>query len=413
MSVHIREVYYYKNWNQPILTSNDGNSDFIVSSSDIYTESYAPWKSFSSLDGDYDYWLGKPPEPTDSSPKWFKFVTYKPLKISNITMVNRNNLDGYITKFIFQGSNDGFSWEDLTPTLVNTNTSKGNEGGVWTISVNSRKAYTQHRWLILGDSYYTTIGKPTIEAVELSDESDYDIKEDFGLRQIKDVYSANTKIGKIYKGSVLVYTSSVNDGAYIKQPDFTKIVSFSENEVRYASNDVWVNVCCNSAFNYNFNTILLEICKKQDFSSNVLYLFKSTASNGITWAKGGSMFYVPKGWYYRSNSTNIRQEIRCVSTSGKLPYKYRDSMVKAPNYETGVSVSQNQIAFADKDKWLRSYGSTRNIEVSKNSDMSSSVKIAGGVISATVEPSCLVFIEKGLYFRTSGTENTVFNCLEV
>ena len=88
-------------------------------------------------------------------------------------------------------------------------------------------------------------------------------------------------------------------------------------------------------------------------------------------------------------------------------------MVKAPNYETGVSVSQNQIAFADKDKWLRSYGSTRNIEVSKNSDMSSSVKIAGGVVSATVEPSCLVFIEKGLYFRTSGTENTVFNCLEV
>lgn len=233
-----------------------------------------------------------------------------------------------------------------------------------------------------------------------------------GSKKIQDIYSGNIKIGKVYKGSVLVYASSVNDGAYIKQPDFTKIVSFSANEVRYASDDVWVNVCCNSALNNNNSTILLEICKKQDFSSNVLYLFKSTPSNGITWAKGGSMFYVPKGWYYRSNSTNIRQEISCVSTSGKLPYKYRDSMVKAPNYETGVSVSQNQIAFADKDKWLRSYGSTRNIEVSKNSDMSSSVKIAGGVTSATVEPSCLVFIEKGLYFRTSGTENTVFNCLE-
>lgn len=231
-----------------------------------------------------------------------------------------------------------------------------------------------------------------------------------GSKKIQDIYSGNIKIGKVYKGSVLVYASSVNDGAYIKQPDFTKIVSFSANEVRYASDDVWVNVCCDSA---SGGTILLEICKKQDFSSNVLYLFKSTALNGITGAKGGSMFYVPKGWYYRSNSTNIRQEISCVSTSGKLPYKYRDSMVKAPNYETGVSVSQNQIAFADKDKWLRSYGSTRNIEVSKNSDMSSSVKIAGGVTSATVEPSCLVFIEKGLYFRTSGTENTVFNCLEV
>ena len=156
-----------------------------------------------------------------------------------------------------------------------------------------------------------------------------------GSKKIQDIYSGNIKIGKVYKGSVLVYASSVNDGAYIKQPDFTKIVSFSANEVRYASDDVWVNVCCNSAFNNNFSTILLEICKKQDFSSNVLYLFKSTPSNGITWAKGGSMFYVPKGWYYRSNSTNIRQEISCVSTSGKLPYKYRDSMVKAPNYETG------------------------------------------------------------------------------
>lgn len=231
-----------------------------------------------------------------------------------------------------------------------------------------------------------------------------------GSKKIQDIYYGNIKIGKVYKGSVLVYASSVNDGAYIKQPDFTKIVSFSANEVRYASDDVWVNVYCSSA---DGGTILLEICKKQDFSSNVLYLFKSTAANGITWAKGGSMFYVPKGWYYRSNATGVRQEISCVSTSGKLPYKYRDSMVKAPNYETGVSVSQNQIAFADKDKWLRSYGSTRNIEVSKNSDMSSSVKIAGGVVSATVEPSCLVFIEKGLYFRTSGTENTVFNCLEV
>lgn len=230
-----------------------------------------------------------------------------------------------------------------------------------------------------------------------------------GSQKIKDIYYDNIKIGKVYKGSVLVYASSVNDGAYIKQPDFTKIVSFSANEVRYASVDVWVNVCCNT----NSSFTLLEICKKQDFSSNVLYLFQSTNLNGITWAKGGSMFYVPKGWYYRSNSTNIRQEISCVSTSGKLPYKYRDSMVKAPNYETGVSVSQDQIAFADKDKWLRSYGGARNIEVSKNSDMSSSVKIAGGIVYAIVEPSCLVFIEKGLYFRTSGTENIVFNCLEV
>lgn len=230
-----------------------------------------------------------------------------------------------------------------------------------------------------------------------------------GSQKIKDIYYGGVKIGKVYKGSVLVYASSVNDGAYIKQPDFTKIVSFSADEVRYASDDVWVNVCCKP---YSGDTFL-EICKKQDFSSDVLYLFKSTGATGKTWAKGGSMFYVPKGWYYRSNSTNIRQEISCVSTSGRLPYKYRDSMVKAPNYETGVSVSQDQIAFADKDKWLRSYGSTRNIEVSKNSDMSSSVKIAGGVVSASVEPSCLVFIEKGLYFRTSGTENTVFNCLEV
>ena len=76
-----------------------------------------------------------------------------------------------------------------------------------------------------------------------------------GSKKIQDIYSGNIKIGKVYKGSVLVYASSVNDGAYIKQPDFTKIVSFSANEVRYASDDVWVNVCCNSAFNNNFSTI--------------------------------------------------------------------------------------------------------------------------------------------------------------
>lgn len=88
-----------------------------------------------------------------------------------------------------------------------------------------------------------------------------------GSKKIQDIYSGNIKIGKVYKGSVLVYASSVNDGAYIKQPDFTKIVSFSANEVRYASDDVWVNVCCNSAFNTNFSTILLEICKNKIFQA--------------------------------------------------------------------------------------------------------------------------------------------------
>lgn len=88
-----------------------------------------------------------------------------------------------------------------------------------------------------------------------------------GSQKIQDIYSGNIKIGKVYKGSVLVYASSVNDGAYIKQPDFTKIVSFSANTARYASKDVWVNVCCESASNNNYSLISIQICKNKIFQA--------------------------------------------------------------------------------------------------------------------------------------------------
>ena len=198
---------------------------------------------------------------------------------------------------------------------------------------------------------------------------------------------------------------------YLLQPDFDTAISFNANTI-YKADNIYIDVCCQSAFNYDFSTITLEISKVSDFSSGVVNLFKSTASGGITWAKGGALFFIPKGYYYRSNANNIRLVMNCLTVEKKIPARYRDVLVRKPNYDTGVSVAQNTTNQATQDLWLYSYGGTREVKVSKKSDMSNAVKIAGGVVSATVEPAVMVFISNGLYFTTTGTENRKYNCME-
>lgn len=199
---------------------------------------------------------------------------------------------------------------------------------------------------------------------------------------------------------------------YLLQPDFDTAISFNANTIYKADKDIYIDVCCQSAFNYDFSTITLEISKVSDLSSGVVNLFKSTASGGITWAKGGALFFIPKGYYYRSNANNIRLVMNCLAVEKKIPARYGNALVRKPDYDTGVSVAQNTTNQATQDLWLYSYGGTREIKVSQKSDMSNAVKIAGGVVSATVEPAVMVFISKGLYFTTTGTENRKYNCME-
>lgn len=131
---------------------------------------------------------------------------------------------------------------------------------------------------------------------------------------------------------------------------------------------------------------------------------------GISNPCGGSIFPIPKGWWWKT--TNMATGFSCYAkiVNGKIPYKNRFKLVRMPDYTTGFSIAQNEIIYATKDQWLNSYGNTRKIEIATKSDMSDAVTIAEGVVSATQEPSTQVFIEEGLYFRTSGTNNIRFLC---
>lgn len=229
-----------------------------------------------------------------------------------------------------------------------------------------------------------------------------------GSKKIEDIYFGKTKIGKIYKGSTLVYASTVPDTDFLKQPDFAKAVQFNQGQSYQADVDCWLCIGSNRT---GANDPYLEICPDSSFGGNTVRVFMMTQRAGISYSCGGTMIPLKKGWWYRSiNLTTVLLKIPCVATGGRVPYKHRNGLVKMPNYTTGVSVAQNTVMQAATDIWLYSRGSTRKIEVGKTS--SAFTTIAEGVHSATEEPSTLVFVEKGLYYRTTGTDNRFFKCLE-
>lgn len=57
---------------------------------------------------------------------------------------------------------------------------------------------------------------------------------------------------------------------YLLQPDFDTAISFNANTIYKADKDIYIDVCCQSAFNYDFSTITLEISKVSDLSSGVV-----------------------------------------------------------------------------------------------------------------------------------------------
>lgn len=226
-----------------------------------------------------------------------------------------------------------------------------------------------------------------------------------GSQKIEDIYLGNTKIKFIYKGYTLVYASSIPDTNYVKKPDYSSIVSRSNGVIYKAEKDIWLNI----VYNVNANPYV-QVSQSNDMS-NLVTVSYATMASGYTSCKGGCIIYIPKGVYYRSESTGGLHEIATVSNTGKLAYKYRDKVAKIPDYFTGVSLSANTIVSPrSKPCWLYSYGSNRVVQVSK--DNSTWITIASGVVSGTVEPSAIFYIPSGYYFKTSGTSNAIFECKE-
>lgn len=458
MSVHFGgnikteyKKYTYGAWSQPVLTANDSNSSFIVSASSYWGSGHEPWRSFSSTTTGNQAWCSAAgTAPSASSPQYYYFTTDVPIKISTITIKNRvYSAPDAISSGVLQASEDNSTWIDIKSFTNSNNTS----GATWTITVNETRGYKYHRFKLTGrngSDNNVCLGYPTINATKqtgstagTSSDYDYITFNDGKIKSIHkgdliktkyykytyaswtmqklsangtsggDSYAAQSssnysgKINFIYKGNTLVYASTVNDDNYLKQPYFSQAVTFSQGTAYKAEADLWLSVGSNRT---GANDPYLDICPDSAFGSNTVRVFMMTQRAGISYSCGGTMIPIKKGWYYKSvNLTTVLLKIPCVPTDGKIPYEHRNGLTKMPDYTTGVSVSQNTVKQATYDLWLYTRGNTRKIEIGKTS--SSFTVIAEGVVSACEEPSTLVFIEKGLYYRTTGTDNKIFKCL--
>lgn len=221
------------------------------------------------------------------------------------------------------------------------------------------------------------------------------------------VYKGSQKIAFIFKGSQLVYASTVPDKPYLKKPDYSNVTSLSNGTVyNTLDGDIWLNVVYNSRGNVD-----VAISKNSDMSNSTTIVY-ATIAGGVSGCKGGCILPIPKGYYFKSTNAGGLSKIGVVSNlSGNIPYKLKDKVAKLPDYTTQTPLAKNTVATpSDKPRWLYSYGSTRIVQVSK--DNSTWITIATGVTSATVEPSAMFYIPAGYYVKTTGTSNTFFPCME-
>ena len=423
MTVHIGSKIYteykkytYTSWTMPVLAANGtvGSSSYAARASSEYSGHNA-WKAFNGTNTNQDdCWEAN----TRDTQQWLEFYSPDTLELNTIKFKNRRQQ--YVTVFnpiLVTGSIDGGNYFEIGRITPPSAT----QDAQYTLTVSSPKNkhckyirfQTTSDGTLLGDGS----ARPNFGRIEFTGQkvtestngsaSDYDYTV-FHDGKIEDIYFGKTKIGKIYKGSTLVYASTVPDTDFLKQPDFAKAVQFNQGQSYQADVDCWLCIGSNRT---GANDPYLEICPDSSFGGNTVRVFMMTQLAGITYACGGTMIPLKKGWWYRSiNLVTVLLKIPCVATGGGVPYKHRNGLVKMPNYTTGVSVAQNTVMQAATDIWLYSRGSTRKIEVGKTS--SAFTTIAEGVHSATEEPSTLVFIEKGLYYRTTGTDNRFFKCLE-
>lgn len=255
---------------------------------------------------------------------------------------------------------------------------------------------------------YTCTGwtAPVLAANGSASDYDYSVFHD---GKIEDIYFGKTKIGKIYKGSTLVYAQSFQDTDFLKQPDFSTAESIQDGIASSFTLGDGYLCLYNNRTSQAIKTC--DLCPDSKFNaSNTIRIMYMAHLAGISNPCGGSIFPIPKGWWWKT--TNMATGFSCYAkiVNGKISYKNSFKLVRMPDYTTGFSINQNEIIYATKDQWLNSYGSTRKIEIATKSDMSNAVTIAEGVNSATQEPSTQVFIQEGLYFRTTGTNNIRFLC---
>lgn len=221
--------------------------------------------------------------------------------------------------------------------------------------------------------------------------------------KIDDIQKDSENIVYIYKGTTLVWQKTVEESLYCKKPNFSSITTVTQSDQFVAPSDGWLDVANSGNVN-----VYWSMTNASSSTPNIAW---ATQANGISGSKGGEMVYIPKGSHILGSGASSIRFIACVSTNAKVPYSMRNKLTRVPNWATGSEVSQNAIIQpVAEPRWLNTYGSTRKVQISY--DGSSWITIAGGVVSATVEPSAAFYIPAGCWAQTSGTSNSIYTCLK-
>lgn len=126
-------------WSQPVLTSNGtlgGTNELAVQASSQYSTFYA-WKAFDGNETAGNVWA------TGSGyPQTMLMYTYKPIKVTSFTIVNRSGYNGAFTSGSVYGGDTSSTSTTLVSSWSNSTTSSA---GRWTINVNSPSFLHYHK----------------------------------------------------------------------------------------------------------------------------------------------------------------------------------------------------------------------------------------------------------------------------
>ena len=124
--------------------STVGIDQYIVSASTVYSTMY-PYRPFNRAD-DTSMYAGWHPQ--QYAPQWLQLELPRAMAISEFTMKNRSEYVECPKDVIFQGSNDGTNWTNITSFVFSP---ARQAGVVKTVQITNPSSYVYYRW------YYETV----------------------------------------------------------------------------------------------------------------------------------------------------------------------------------------------------------------------------------------------------------------
>ncbi|MCY9850226.1 discoidin domain-containing protein [Pectobacterium jejuense] len=128
----------------PVMTANNSSVGYTVDASSEYSTQYAAWTAFNGTLN--RYWASKT-VPTVANPHWLRITMAAPVLIDTYRIINENLNAGPLSpkSWMFQGSNDGTTWNTLHTV---SNDTRDGRGAVREYTFTNDTPYSSFRILI-------------------------------------------------------------------------------------------------------------------------------------------------------------------------------------------------------------------------------------------------------------------------